>query len=161
MNRLLFFSEIINLIDENNKLKVTIRDLEHQKIVSELNYDNLQDKYKYLLEKLKNINIVDSNKLKVTIRDLEHQKIVSELNYDNIQDKYEYLLEKLKNINIDDSNTPFQCACDEKNCTKLDEKDCCGDQSCCEESQSDFERDQFWNSHQDRDSDNSESDKDI
>ncbi len=103
------FSEIINLIDENNKLKVTIRDLEHQKVVSKLNYDNLQDDYDCLIKKI--------------------------------------------NIDIIDNESTFECNCDVKNCTKLDEQDCCGDPSCCEESLSDYERDQFWNGNQESDSD--------
>lgn len=100
------------------------------------------------------INLIDeNNQLKITIGNLEHQKVISELNYNYLQDKYEHLLKKLKNISMDNIETPFQCACDEKNCTKLDGQDCCGDSACCEESLSDYERDQFWNSRQESDSD--------
>ena len=109
------------------------------------------------------INLIDeNNKLKVTIRDLEHQIAVSKLNYNNLQDKYEDILKKIKNISMDNIETTFQCACDEKNCLKLDGQDCCGNLACCEESLSDYERDQFWNSRQDSDSDeDSDSDKHI
>ena len=105
--------------------------------------------------------INENNRLKVTIGDLEHQKAVSKLNYNHLQDKYDRLIKKIKNISMDNIETPFQCVCDEKNCIKLDGQDCCGDPACCEESLSDYERDQFWNSRQESDSETSEIDEDI
>ena len=56
-DQITIFSQITNLINENNKLKMTIEDLEYQKAVSKLNYDNLQDKYARLIKNIEKINI--------------------------------------------------------------------------------------------------------
>ena len=50
------------------------------------------------------------------------------------------------------------CCCPKKDCTKIDGSNCCGNTECCEESQSDLERREFFsgknNSDSDSDSDN-------
>lgn len=56
-DQITIFSQITNLINENNKLKMTIEDLKYQKAVSKLNYDNLQDKYARLIKNIEKINI--------------------------------------------------------------------------------------------------------
>jgi hypothetical protein len=61
------------------------------------------------------------------------------------------------------SNNNNYC-CPKKDCTKIDGSNCCGKTECCEESQSDLERREFFsgknNSDSDNDSSNNDSDSD-
>ena len=57
------------------------------------------------------------------------------------------------------NSTDNDCFCPEKDCTKIDDSNCCENDECCDESQSDLERREFFSGKNDSDSD-SDSDND-